>query len=212
MLNFTTHEHFSACLNAFLRQVSIDTGMNQPKNANMLQFVIGLGAGVGPTNHQERPPLQMEFRDHHESPMKTIIHITEPGFTNAQAQRIATYLNNRHGANVAHVIDSPYLKGKYEEIEVLSGVLVEEIQTAIEYQEVFRGSLMMGTRMFNDLPIRKSTRVELAAVGARVALTPCPKAGMGQHAIEFEGISDQAQADILAAINVTYGEGSVNYA
>lgn len=211
MLNFTTHEYFYDCLNAFLKQVSIDTGMNQPRDANMLQFVLGIGAQVGPTNHEEGSPIKMEFREHHESPMKTIIHITEPNFTSAQAHRIEAYLNSHHGANVAHVIDSPYLKGKHEEIEVLSGVLVEEIQTAIEYQEIFRGSLMHGTRMFNDLPIKKSTRVELASVGARVAITPCPKAGIDQHEIEFTGISSDAQNDILSAINVTYGEGSVNY-
>jgi hypothetical protein len=212
MPRITTHEHFVACLDAYLKQVGIDTGFAQPKDRNMLQFVIGLGAGVGPTDYRTGAPIRMEFKPSLESPMKTIIHVLEPGFTNTQADRIADYFNRQHGAQVAKVLNVAYLKGKHENIEVFSGALADELDTAKEYQEVFRGSLIAGTRIFMGLPISDAAKSELQSPAARVEFVPYAKAGHRQHAIEFSGISDAAQAEILSAINVQYGEGSVNYA
>lgn len=211
MIPFATHEQFSNYLDSFLKQVAIDTGLTPSPHANMLQFVIGLGAGIGPKNHYERPPLSMTFRSHPESPMKTIIQLTEPDATRQHAQCITSYFNQGHKADIAIVVELPYLKGKHPTIEILSGALCEEIKTAIEYQEIFRGSLLNGKKLFAELPIKKSTKAELAAVGANITLTPSQKAGIHNHVLEFTGISDDAQADILHAINVTYGEGSVHY-
>lgn len=212
MPRITTHDHFIACLDAFLRQVSKDTGFTHPKDQNMLQFVIGLGAGVGPSDHRAGPPVRMEFRPSLESPMKTIIHITEPGFSNTQANRVADYFNRQHGAQVAHVINVAYLKGNHENIEVLSGALADELDLAKEYQDVFRGSLMAGTRIFEGLPISDTAKAELRSPKARVDFVPYPKVGMRNHAIEFSGISDDTQREILSAINAQFGDGSVQYA
>ncbi len=212
MPRITTHDHFMACLEAFLKQVGIDTGFTHPKDQNMLQFVIGLGAGVGPTDHRAGPPLRMEFKPSLESPMKTIIHVLEAGFTNTQADRVADYFNRKHGANVARVVNVAYLKGNHENIEILSGALADELDVAKEYQEVFRGSLMAGTRIFMALPISDAAKAELQSPQARVDFVPYPKAGMHNHAIEFSGISDAVQSEILSAINAQYGQGSVQYA
>jgi len=210
MPRITTHEHFCACLDAFLKQVAADTGMVQTKDQNMLQFVIGLGAGVGPTDHHSAPPIAMQFREHLQSPMKTIIHITHTPFTAMQALRIESYFNHKHGAKIAHVTHVPYLKGNHENIEILSGALVDELDLAIQYQEVFRASLMLGPRTFLSLPISEKAKAALQAKDAQVEFVPYP-GDISRHKVEFRNISEEIQQEIMRAIDQKYGSGSVQH-
>lgn len=206
-----THDHFMSCLELFLKKVASLTGMLQPKDQNMLQFVIGLGAGVGPTDLRQGPPLKIEFRESRESPMKTILHVQEPDFTNTQAQRIAAYFNHKHGANVAAVTHVPYLKGNHETIEILSGALVDELDVAKDHQDVQRASLITGKHMFLSLPISDRAKAELQSPEASVDFTPDPKRGMRNHAVTFNGVSDETYQEIISAIAQTYGERSVSH-
>ena len=208
MPRITTHEHFTKCLAAFLKQIAIDTGLTHPADQNMLQFVIGLGAGVGPTDYRHEQPLKMQFLAHKESPMKTIIHVTAEGFNHSQASRIEAYFNHKHGAKIAQVVEVPYVKGTLQNIEILSGALVDEIDVAIEYQEIFRHSLMSGTNMFLQLPISAKAKAELLSAHARVDIVPHPKGGLDKHRIEFKNISDAVQQEIMQIINERYGAGS----
>lgn len=211
MPRITTHEHFTKCLAAFLKQIAIDTGLTQPADQNMLQFVIGLGAGVGPTDYRTQSPLRMQFKAHLDSQMKTIIHMADEGFTAAQAHRIQSYFNHKHGAKIASVIEAPYLKSSTQNIEILSGALVDEIDLAIEYQEIFRHSMLSGTKMFLALPISDAARAELSADHARVEIVPYPKGGVDKHRIEFKNISDAVQEEIMRIIQERYGSGSAMY-
>jgi|GEM_PF-3560818 len=211
MPRITTHEHFTKCLAAFLKQIAIDTGLTHPADQNMLQFVIGLGAGVGPTDYRTQQPLKMQFKAHLDSPMKTLIHVPEESFNQAQAQRIAGYFNHKHGAKIAVVVDAPYLKGTLQNIEILSGALVDEIDLAIEYQEIFRHSMLSGTKMFLQLPISEAARAELSSDQARVEIVPYPKGGVDKHRIEFKNISDAVQEEIMRIIQERYGSGSALY-
>lgn len=206
-----THDHFMNCLDAFLKKVASLTGMSQPKDQNMLQFVIGLGSGTGPTDLRQRPPLKIEFRDSQESPMKTILHVLEPDFTNAQAQRIAGYFNHKHGANVASVTHVPYLKGNHESVEVLSGALVDELDVAKDHQDMHRAALVTGKHMFLGLPISDRAKAELQSPQAMVDFTPDPKRGMRHQAVTFSGVSDETCQEIISAITQRYGKGSVSH-
>ena len=206
-----THDHFMACLDAFLAQIAQLTGIRHPKDQNMLQFVIGLGAGVGSTDWQERPPLKIEFRDAPASPMKTILHVREVEFTQAEAERIAAYFNHKHGAYIAKVVQVPYLKGNHETIEVFSGALVDELDVARDFQEIQRTSLMAGVDLFMHLPISGRAKAELQSPEARVDITPDAKRGMDQHRITMHGISEESCEEIIAAIAQTYGQESIRH-
>lgn len=211
MPTITTHDHFMACLKAFLQQVGKDTGMSYPANQNMLQFVLGLGADVGPRHYKEAPPLPMELKASSSSPMKTVIHVAHDEFHHEHAQRLVEYFNGKYGAEVACVLDTAYLKGSFEEVEVFSGVLLDELKQAIVYQETLRGSLMAGVNALLHLPVSDMVKAELKQPHVKVDFVPNKKLGWDYQELVIEGVSEACYKAVVAAIQLKYGNGSVRH-